>query len=162
MAAGGAALLISAAKQNHVAYSPERLRWAMRASAKYLPNYPAYRQGTGLLQLEAAWKFLNSAVDSPEITAEAPVHHETSRFLKTPDRGLGLYERAGWTAGQSGERTITLTRRTGPVAPQHYQVSWLGNDGTFQTRASVELPLSEPMSIRIRIQPRRSGVDSTI
>jgi hypothetical protein len=162
MAAGAAALLISAAKQSHVSYSPERLRWAMRSSTKYLSNYPAYRQGTGLLQIEAAWNLLKSKFDPPEITAIAPVHHTISRFLKTPDRGPGLYEREGWMAGRSGERTIRLTRQTGPRASQRYAISWLGNDGTFETRSAVELPLNENISVAIKILPRTSGVHSAI
>ena len=162
LAAGAAALLISAAKQSHVPYSAERLRWAMRTGARYLPSWPAYRQGSGLLQVESAWQLLNSSIDPPEITAVAPVHHETSRFLKTPGQGPGLYERQGWSAGQRGERIITLTRRTGASTLQRYRVSWLGNDGTFLTQPSMQLPLSKAVSVPIKIQPKNSGVHSAI
>jgi len=162
IASGVAALLISAAKQSHISYSPRRLRWAMRASTKYLPTYPAYRQGTGLLQVDTAWKLLSSSTAIPEITAVGPVHHGTGRFLRTPDLGPGLYEREGWTAGQSGKRTINLTRRTGLSSPQRYRVSWLGNDGTFQVQPSVQLPLGASVSVPIRIHPEKSGVHSAI
>ena len=162
IAAAGAALLISAAKQTGVSYGPESLRWAMRASAKYLPNYGAYEQGTGLLQIEAAWKLLQTSVRFPEITSIGPVKHLASRFLIPPNVGPGIYEREGWIAGQLGERTIKFERHSGPEGPGHYEVSWLGNDGTFKAPASLELPLGQVVQLAVKIRPSRPGTHSAI
>ena len=162
VAAGAAALLVSAAKQSGLPHDAERLRWAMRASARFLPDWAAHEQGAGLVQVGAAWELLQSQVEVPEITVIAPVNHALNRYMKRPGYGVGLYEREGWQAGQSGERTLQFIRTTGPTRPVRYRLSWLGNDGTFQTQASLQFPLGKPVSLPVQIQPREPGIHSAI
>src|SRR5438874_1687480 len=61
-AAGVAALLISAAKQQHVPYSLESLERAMRIGARFLPHVPSHEQGNGVLDVNAAWRELTHPV----------------------------------------------------------------------------------------------------
>src|SRR5262249_23726563 len=70
-AAGIAALLISAAKQERVPYSVETLGRALRAAATFLDTVPAYQQGSGLLDVNAAWRELQRRIDVPRIRARA-------------------------------------------------------------------------------------------
>jgi hypothetical protein len=53
-AAGVAALLISAARQKDVQFSPESLGRSMRAGAQFLPEWSAFTQGAGVLNVQAA------------------------------------------------------------------------------------------------------------
>jgi len=57
-AAGVGALLISAAKQTGLHYSPARIRYALMNTAKYLESEDPFSQGSGLIQTEAAWDHL--------------------------------------------------------------------------------------------------------
>src|SRR5205085_4164664 len=98
-AAAAAALLISAARQTGVNYDPDRLRWAMMSTARFLPTIGAESQGTGLLQVEAAWEALRHARDPINIIVRAPVNAVRSDYLDESDRAGGIFEREGWTAG---------------------------------------------------------------
>ena len=48
------------------------------------------------------------------ITSRAPVRHSYSAMLPEPNVGVGLFERDGWSVGDRGDRTVTLTRTSGP------------------------------------------------
>ena len=160
-AAGAVALLISAAKQSGVRYDAFRIRHAILSSARYVPHLPAYKQGSGVINVAAAWeilKALDTSQDPVTIVARAPVRHNFSHTLPTPHEGVGLYERDGWTAGQRAERTITFTRTSGPRQPMTFALSWTGNgDGTFNAPASVTLPLNRPAEVSIAIAPAKAG-----
>jgi hypothetical protein len=162
MAAGAAALLISAAKQSGVKYDADRLRWAIMSGARYLQNYGAYEQGPGSFQIGAAWKALASAPELIEITSRAPVSAALSQYLKTPNRGVGLFEREGWSVGQSGQRAIVFTRTSGRRNPITFRLRWHGNDGTFTSGSTVSLPLNSPVTIPITIRAETTGVHSGI
>ncbi|MFL6137150.1 MAG: S8 family serine peptidase, partial [Frankiaceae bacterium] len=160
---GGAALLISAAKQAGVQYAPDQLRQAINSSARYLPAYGAHEQGNGLLQVGAAWNLLRTNIKTVGITSTAPVRTVLSSLLATPNAGQGIYEREGWSAGQSGDRTVTFTRTTGGSKAIAYNVSWVGNDGTFSTSAtSVSLPLDKAVSVPVHIATATVGVHSAL
>lgn len=177
-ATGGAALLLSAARQEKVKVSAERLRRAINSTSRYLPGYGALEQGNGLVQVGAAWALLSGSNESdgdgrrddgndlkariPEITSSAPVNTVISRFLATPNRGQGIYEREGWAPGQSGERTITFTRTSGPGGSRGYNVRWVGNDGTFSSGSSIALPLNQPVAFTVGVRPATAGVHSAI
>jgi hypothetical protein len=161
-ATAGAALLISAAKQSGVKYDPRRLRWAMMSSARYLPKYSAEFQGAGLLQIQAAWEALKNAPEPIQIISRAPVKTDLSENFLEPNYGAGIFEREGWTAGQSGRRTLNLTRISGKPGPMKLQLRWTGNDGTFAGPAEISLPLSSPVDVSISISPKTSGVHSAI
>lgn len=159
-AAGAAALLISAAKQAHVPYDARHVAWALRTSARMLPGYGVNEQGGGLLDVGRAWALLQRTIELPEITTEAPVNTRLNPYLRIPGRGPGLYEREGWAPGDTGTRTITLTRTTGSPGRIRYSLRWRGNDGTFATATTVALPLSASVSVAIRIAPRTADVHS--
>ena len=171
-AASIAAALISGAKQLGIPFDAARVTWAMKASARFLDAWPAHAQGAGLVNLPRAWDLLLKSASwstwrfAPHIEVRAPINN---RWLPTMPpgsdvKGVGLYEREGWTAGQTGERTITLVRRSGPLIRVHYGLVWRGNDGTFASTDSIEkgidLPLDRPVPIRLKIAPATFGVHS--
>ena len=165
-AAGAVALLISAARQTGIKHDPYRIRHAIISSARYVPHIPAYKQGSGVLNVAAAWeilKALDKAPDPVTIVARAPVRHNFSHTLATPHEGVGLYERGGWTAGQSGERTVTFTRTSGPRQAMEFALNWTGNDdAVFSAPASVSLPLNKPVAVAINIAPKKAGAHTAI
>jgi hypothetical protein len=161
-ATAGAALLISAAKQSGVKYDPRRLRWAMMSSARFLPKYSAEFQGAGLLQIQAAWEALKHAPEPIHIISRAPIKTVLSRNLLEPDQGSGIFEREGWTAGQSGQRTLNFMRTTGNPGALKFQLRWTGNDGTFAGPTEIALPLKTSVNIPITIAPKTSGVHSVL
>src|SRR5262249_40482466 len=83
-ATGGAALLVSGAKQAGVQFQPDQLRQAIVSSARYLPYYGAYEQGGGLFQVGAAWDLLKTNIKTVGISSSAPVATVLSGRLKTP------------------------------------------------------------------------------
>jgi hypothetical protein len=160
-AAGAAALLISAAKQVHVAYDAARLTWALRTAARPLRGYGVNEQGGGLIDVRKTWDLLRSRIEVAEIRASGPVRTRLNPYLRQPGVGRGLYEREGWAPGDTGTRTITLTRTSGRPGAMTYGLQWRGNDGTFQTAATqVILSLNEAVDVRVHIAPRTAGVHS--
>ncbi len=163
LAAGAAALVISAAKQSGVSYDAQRLRWAMRTGARFLPAWPAHSQGAGLFNVEGAWEALRSEVSPLDLQTKAPVWHAADADLRVERTGPGLFEREGWSAGSRGERIIEVVRPEGATNSISLALSWLGNDGTFQTSASIEFPEGEVKgSLRIKIQVEALGPHSAI
>jgi len=162
MAAGAAALMISAAKQTGVLYDAGRLKRALKYSARWLPDYAPHEQGDGLVQVGAAWNLLQKIGPPVVISSEAPVKHSLSKYLKNPDRGPGIYERDGWTTGQSAARSISFTRKTGSAKAVSYKVQWVGNDGTFSGPDSITLPLNATITFPIAVSPKTVGVHSAI
>src|ERR1043166_4394850 len=161
-AAAGAALLISAAKQTGVKYDAKRLRWALLSSARFLPKYSPEMQGSGLLQIDAAWRALQSAPEPIDIVTRAPVKAVLSDYLREPDQGSGIFEREGWTTGQTSQRSITFTRTSGPPQPIKFRLQWTANDGTFSGPAEITLPLNTAVTATISIAPRTDGVHSAL
>ena len=163
--AGAVALLISAARQAGVKYDPYRLRQALMTSGRWVSHLPANKQGNGVVNIAGAWEALK-AMDSLRtpitITSRAPVRHAVSHLLATPDQGVGIFEREGWTPGMRAERTITFTRTTGPRGALQFALGWAGNDSTFSAPASVTLPLGTPVPVTIGIAPATSGVHTAI
>ncbi|HEU4506785.1 MAG TPA: S8 family serine peptidase [Pyrinomonadaceae bacterium] len=162
IAAAGAALLVSAAKQTGIPYDAERLRWAITSSARYLPEYAVYDQGAGVFNVGAAWQALKDAKSHVAIESRAPVNTVLSKSFKKPDAGSGIYEREGWKVGQEGKRTITFTRTTGGKTPVTYSLRWQGNDGTFSSPTTVALPLGQSVSVTITIKAKTPGVHSAV
>jgi len=160
-AAGAVALLVSAAKQAGVRYDPYRIKHAVTRGARWVDHLPAHKQGNGVFSVAGAWevlKELDAGGQMVEITGRASVRHPYSHLLPTPHEGEGLYERDGWNVGDRGERSLTLTRTTGPKEAMTFDVSWAGNDrGTFSAPASVTLPLNQPVAVPITIAPEEPG-----
>lgn len=162
-AAGAAALLVSAAKQAGVQSQPAQLRQAITSSTRYLPRYGAYEQGNGLMNVPAAWNLLKTNIKPVTIQSSVPVNTVLSGFLATPGRGEGIYDREGVKAGDNYVRTYTFTRTSGGGGTQNYNLSWVGNDGTFSTAAtSIALPLNSPVTLAVKVNPTSAGAHSAI
>jgi hypothetical protein len=168
VAAGGVALLISAAKQTGIPYDEHRIRTALLGSGRYLDGIPRLEQGNGLLQIERAWSQLvhmaSHATDTAPlaIRVEGPVRTALSAWLPPPNMGPALYEVDGWIVGGSQQRTLTLTRNSGPATPLPLEVRWLGNDGTYSSDDRVVLPLNRAVELPLTVRPGESGAHSAI
>ena len=162
VASGAAALLVSAAKQSGISYSPSVIRQAIMSSANYLDGFAPHEQGAGLFQVGKAWKFLQTSGTLEQIRSSAPVRTILSEYFNPPHQGPGIYEREQWAPGDRSERRITFIRSTGAKNPVPYQVIWKGNDGTFSSDDSLSLPLDSSVSLPVTINPQTSGVHSAI
>ena len=161
-AAGVGALLVSAAKQAGVQSQPAQLRQALVSSARFLGDYQAYEQGNGLIDTVKAWDLLKQNLKPIDITSSVPVTTALSGFLATPGRGFGIYDREGVKAGDSKTREYTFTRTSGGGGTRTYQLSWVGNDGTFSAAGSVALPLNTPVTLPVQVSPASSGIHSAV
>ena len=161
-ATGGAALLISAAKQAGAQYQPAQLRQAIKSSARYLPYYGAAEQGNGLFDVGAAWDLLKTNIKTTEITSAVTVNTKLSSLLATPNVGVGIHDREGVAPGRTYTRTYTFTRTSGGGGAITYGLTWIGNDGTFSSAASIDLPLNKPASLDVTISPANAGLHSAI
>jgi len=164
IAAGAAALVVSAAKQTGLRFDAKSLKAALVGSARYIRNLKANEQGNGLIQVKAAYELMKKMQRTPAITIEsrAPVRTRLSKFLRTPNLGIGIYEREGWALGDQGTRTITFTRTSGPTEPMTFNLSWLGNDGTFSSGTSLTLPLNKPVDLSVAIAIKETGSHASI
>jgi Subtilase family len=161
-ATGGGALLISAAKQTGAQFRPDQLREAIMSSARYLPAYGAYEQGAGIFQVGGAWDLLRTDIQTVEITSAAPVATVLSGRLATPNQGVAIYEREGWAPGQTGNRVISFTRRSGGSQPITYALTWVGNDGTFSSAGSITLPRDVAVGLPVAIGAATAGIHSAL
>ena len=161
-AAGVGALLVSAAKQTPgVQFKPAQIRQALMSSAEFLveddpetgTRFQAYDQGVGLLDVNAAWDLLRQNIGTVTINGSVAVNTALSDFLATPDVGQGIHDREGVEVGSSYPRTYSFRRTTGPSGMKTYNVSWVGNDGTFSSAASVALPKNRMVSFPVTVTP---------
>ncbi|PWR16795.1 serine protease [Micromonospora sicca] len=161
-AAGAGALLVGAAKAQGFQRKPAQLRQAMMSSARFLDNIGAYEQGAGLIDVPAAYDVLRKNIKTVDITSSVPVNTVLSGFLATPGVGVGIYDREGVTVGRKYTRTYTFTRTTGGSKAVTYNLSWVGNDGTFSSGTSMALPLNKPAEVPVAINPATPGAHSAI
>lgn len=161
-AAGAASLLVSAAKQAGVQHQPAQLRQAINSTARFIENYQAYEQGNGLMDVAASWSMLQKTVKPVDISSSVPVNTVISQFLATPNVGQGIYDREGVKAGDTYTRTYTFTRTSGGGGSKTYDLSWGGNDGTFDSATSIALPLKSPRTLVVTVNPETAGVHSAI
>lgn len=163
-AAGAVAILMSAARQTGFAFTVPHLVRALENTARYLTTLPAYKQGPGLIQVDRAYAELaRLASHEPDtIVLRAPIQTIVSRFLPTPDIGVGLYEREGWAPGMRGVRTLELTRTSGVRGDKQFDVELVDNDGTFVLPSLVHLKLDVPTDISATVAPLSAGVHSAI
>ena len=162
MAAGSAALLLSAAKVSGVQHQPAQLRQALNSSARTLDRYDAYDQGNGLMNIVAAWDLLKTNIKTTDITSAVPVNTVLSGFLATPGVGVGIYDREGVTVGQSYTRTYTFRRTSGGGGATTYNLSWVDNDGTFSSAVSISLGKNAPATLVVNINPTTAGAHAAI
>ncbi len=166
-ATGVGALLVSAAKAAGVQHQPEQLRQALRSTARYLTEgsrFRAYDQGNGLINVSAAWSMLNGAqggIKTVDIVSAVNTNTVLSPFLATAGVGVGIYDRENVMGGGMYTRTYTFNRTSGPDGNVTYNVTWVGNDTTFSSPASVVLPKNSPVSFNVTVNPG-PGVHSAI
>ena len=164
MAAAAATLVVSAAKQAKVPVDAAKLKAALTGSARYIARLGAHEQGSGLVQVGAAFELLKKLQSAATVTiaSRAPVKTRISHLLSPPHQGVGLYEREGWTIGDRGTRTIAFTRTSGPAEPMTFTVSWQGNDGTFSSAASIALPLDRAVDLPVSIAVKDAGAHTAV
>ncbi|MEV8538965.1 S8 family serine peptidase [Streptomyces sp. NPDC051572] len=165
-AAGASALLLSAAKQKHIALTPATLRTALTSTADHIKGVQAYEEGAGLINIVDAWKSIKDGATSHEYTVKAPVDTAIDYALKTPGFGTGLYDReGGLKAGAKKTYDITITRTTGADKAVRHELHFENNAGdTFRIVGSdeVKLPLNQPVTVKVQAAPRSSGIKSAI
>ena len=155
-------VLISAAKQARIPIDDERLAFALKAGARFLPTWPANAQGAGLIQLQPSWDWLRTIARwprwayAPQISIAAPVDSDDTSLRV----GRGVYFRTWPAAGYTKTVIVVLTRMLGPDRAIPYTLSWLGNDGTFRAPSTVTLRRGIAARIAVRIHPLTGGLHS--
>ena len=141
--AGLAAVLVSAAQQEHLDASAAQVVQALRATARPLSGYPHIDQGFGVPDVDAAWAWLRAGHEARRFRVEAP---PASDEVTTPpgrfDAVTGLartrlptaaYRPAGLLRGDTLQRfrvsVIPDGRSSAPARPLVYRLassaSWL-------------------------------------
>jgi hypothetical protein len=165
-ATGAAALLLSAAKRKGIELPPATLRTALTSTADHIPGTQAYEEGAGLINIVDAWDAVRDGAKAHEYTVKAPVDTAIDQFLKTPGFGTGLYDReGGLKAGQKKTYEITLTRTSGADRAIRHELHLENNaGGTFRIVGSdeVNLPLNQPVTVKVQAAPRSAGIKSAI
>jgi subtilisin family serine protease len=166
-AAGGVALLLSAAKAKSKGITPAALRRAVYTSAKWIDGATAAGQGNGQLNVPAAWNLLKGdLIETRTYTTSAPVCTAISDFLATPGKGVGIYNRcatgdSGLRPGQRKTYKVKVTRTSGPSKTVQHNLVWVGNDGTFTSAKKVALPLNKTVTVDVTVNGGE-GVHSAI
>lgn len=156
--AGLGALLVSAAKQEKVDYSPARLRAALMNSARFVDGVEVFAQGAGLVQALPAWEHLKANQEQKAWEYFYPVQTRNNTFGDGP----GLYLRGDIPAGKREVRFDFTPKFTAKVnAPEKFEFEddlvfsatqpWvkipdyarLGN-GSITIRPVLDLPESTP------------------
>jgi hypothetical protein len=145
-----------------VSHDPAQLRQALTSTARFIPNYQAYEQGNGLIDVRKAWNALRANISVTDIKSSVEVNTVLSDFLTTPGVGTGIYDREGVKRGDRYTREYTFTRDSGPSGPVTYQVKWVGNDGTFSSARSITLRKGSAVKFPVSVNVRSSGVHSAI
>ncbi|MDJ0379806.1 S8 family serine peptidase [Streptomyces sp. G-G2] len=165
-ATGASALLISAAKQQHIALTPASLRIALTSTAKKIDGASAHEQGAGLINIGGAWESIQRGPKADDFAVKAPVDTAIDQFLKTPGFGTGLYDReGGLKVGQKKVYDVVVTRTTGVKYGTRHDLTWRNNDGTFKVVGGydyVTLPLNKPVTIKVEANPKTAGAHSGI
>jgi subtilisin family serine protease len=165
-AAGGAALLLSAARATDLDVTPAQLRRALYTSADPIGNTSVAGQGNGMMDVPGSWKLLSKTVEARTYTSSAPVCSPFSADFATPNQGRGIYNRCaagegGLRAGRSRTYPVKITRTSGPKGSVTHRLSWVGDKGAFRSQSSVSLPLNKSVTIAVRVTPRE-GLNSAI
>jgi len=90
-ASGAAALLLSAAKAEKIVYSAASLKRALKNSAVSIKDAAAMTEGTGLLQIESAWKHLSKNATSKGELWRYDVSVQS--YVRSPTNNRGIYLR---------------------------------------------------------------------
>jgi subtilisin family serine protease len=165
-AAGGAALLLSAAKASGKDVTPAQLRRALYTSADPIKGVQVVGQGNGLMDVNGAWSLLSRTIETRGYTSSAPVCTALSEFLTPAGRGTGVYNRCaagagGHKAGETEVYDVQITRTTGPEGTVRHKLSWLGDKKAFKSGGSVLLPLNKAVTVPVVVTPGQ-GLNSAI
>ena len=156
--AGAAALLVSAAKAQNVQKQPAQIRQALTSSARFLPApIGAYEQGNGIIDVGAAWNLLKTNIKTVDISSSVPVNTLITGFLATPASVAASMTARASPSGQTYTRTYTFTRNSGGGAAITYNVSWVGNDGTFSSAGTISLAKGVPTTLVVNVNPSTRG-----
>ncbi len=165
-AAGGAALLLSASRSRQQPVTPPQLRRALYSAADFIADVPAHAQGNGQVDLVEAWKLLSRGPVVQDYTVTAPVCTPLSDYLTAPDQGVGIHNRCGATEGghapgEAKAYPVTITRTSGAAGSLPHRITWVGNDGTFTSAPTVDLPLGQAVAVDVTATPA-AGVHSAV
>ncbi|MFD4632881.1 S8 family serine peptidase [Streptomyces sp. NPDC058284] len=163
-AAGASALLLSAAKREHIGLTPAKLRTALTSTATRIPGEQAYAQGTGRIDVVEAWDAIKDGAKAYAYTVQAPVDTALDQELKKP--GTGIYDReGGLQTGQKRTYDVTITRTSGPDRGISHELDLINNhERTFTLLGSdkVTLRLNKPVTVKVQAEPRSAGLHSAI
>lgn len=125
--AGLGALLVSAAKQSKVSYSPARIRAALMNSARFVKGVEVFAQGAGLVQALPAWAHLKACQKQSAWDHFYDVETKSNTFSSGP----GLYLRGEIPVGKREVRFDLSPKFTADVtAPEKFD---LEDDLVFST-----------------------------
>ncbi len=166
-AAGAAAVLLSASVDQGIDVTPRRLRDALYSTADRLPNVSVIGQGTGLLDVPAAWKLLQKRSSGRNYTVSAPVCTTISDFLATPHRGAGLYNRCAANAGGHTGKvaktySIDITRTTGASGAVKHRIRIVGDSATFTVARTKTLTKGKKASLKVVANAKSQGAKAAI
>ncbi|MFC8125379.1 S8 family serine peptidase [Streptomyces sp. NPDC057302] len=163
-AAGASALLLSAAKREHVDLTPAKLRTALTSTADRIRGEQAYAQGTGQINVVDAWNAIEDDAKAHTYTVKAPVDTALEQELKLP--GTGVYDReGGLKTGQKRTYDVTVTRTSGPDRSVRHELDLVNNhEGTFKLLGDgdVSLPLNKPVTVKVQAKAKSAGLHSAI
>jgi tripeptidyl-peptidase-2 len=133
--AGLGALLVSAAKQTKVAYSPARIRAALMNSARFVKGVEVFAQGAGLVQALPAWAHLQANQKQPAWDHFYDVKTNSNTFSAGP----GLYLRGDIPVGKREVRFDLAPKFAAKItAPERFN---LEDDLVFSaTEPWVKIP----------------------
>ena len=147
--AGLGALLVSAAKQSKLAYSPARIRAALMNSALFVKGVEVFAQGAGLVQALPAWAHLQANQKQPAWDHFYDVETNNNTFSSGP----GLYLRGDIPVGKREVRFDLAPKFPAKVtAPEKFD---LEDDLVFSaTQPWVKIPgYARLANGRITIRP---------
>ena len=163
-AAGASALLLSAAKREHIDLTPAKLRTALTSTASHIRGEQAYAQGTGLIDIVDAWKAIEDDAKAYTYSVKAPVDTALDQELKKP--GTGVYDReGGLKTGEKRTYDVTVTRTSGPDRSVRHELDLVNNhEGTFRLLGDddVSLPLNKPVTVKVQAKAKSAGLHSAI
>jgi tripeptidyl-peptidase-2 len=156
--AGLGALLVSAAKQSDVPYSPARIRAALMNSARFVKGVEVFAQGAGLVQALPAWAHLQANQKQPAWDHFYDVETKENTFGSGP----GLYLRGDIPVGKREVRFDLSPKFPAKVtAPERFNLEddliftatqpWVKipgyarlANGSITIRPVLDIPVSRP------------------
>lgn len=152
MAAGGAALLLQAARADGLDPGATDVIRALTTGAAHLDGEDVTSEGAGRVDLARAWEVLRRDGGVTAIRVDAPVCTPYSAELTRPGRGGGVHQRCASTEGGPTpghhEYTVVLTRTSGLPETREVDLRWRTRDtGLDVSTPTVALPLDTPVEI---------------